>query len=47
MTDYNAMIDKLHEYFYEHGKTKPLEYAFGYFDCLCVIKEILEREKLK
>ena len=47
MTDYNAMIDKLHEYFDEHGKTKPIEYAFGYFDCLCVIKEILEREKLK
>ena len=47
MTDYEAMMQRLQEYFYEHGKTKPLEYAYGFFDAVAVLKLLKEEGRLK
>ena len=45
MTDYDKIINEMNEYFSKHGKTKPIEYAYGYFDCVAVLKMIKEGRK--
>jgi len=42
MPDYDAVLKIMHEYFKEHGKTMSIEYTFGYFDCLAVLRRIKE-----
>ena len=47
MTDYNSMIETLYDYFCEHGNTKPIEYAYGFFDAVAVLRIFQEKDKLK
>lgn len=47
MTDYDYILRKLNEYFSENNIYKSLEYSYGYFDAISVIRAIQEEEKLK
>ena len=45
MPDYEAILKEMHEYFSKHGNTKPMEYAYGYFDCVAVLRRLQEGRK--
>ena len=47
MTDYENMIERLYEYYYENGKTKSIEYSFGFFDAVAVLRIFQEKDKIK
>ena len=36
-------IQKMEDYYAENGKTKSLDYAFGFFDAVAVLREMAER----
>jgi len=45
MPDYEKIFREMHEYFANHGKAKPIEYAYGFFDCVAVLRMIQEGRK--
>jgi len=45
MPDFDKLIKEMHEYFSKHGKTKPIEYAYGFFDAVAVLRMIQEGRK--
>ena len=47
MTDFDYILRKLNDYFSENNIYKTLEYSYGYFDAISVIRAIQEEEKLK
>ena len=42
MPDYEKIFKAMNEYFAKYGMTKPIEYAFGFFDCVAVLRMIQE-----
>lgn len=42
MPDYEVIIRELQEYYVKHGKSKPIEYVFGFFDAVAVLRRMQE-----
>jgi hypothetical protein len=47
MTDYETIMERLHEYFHEHGMAKSMDYSYGFFDAVAVLKLLKEEGRLK
>ena len=40
-------INTMEEFYKEYGKTRSIEYTYGFFDAMSVLKAMLAREKMK
>ena len=47
MPNYDAIVEAMYEYFYKHGISKPIEYAYGFFDAVAALRAMQEKEKAK
>ena len=43
----NDAIAKLQDFYDEYGRNRAIEYTFGFFDAVRVIKDMLDLEKLR
>ena len=43
--DYEAVVKALEEYFKDYGLSKGVEYYFGYFDALAVVRKLQEEHR--
>lgn len=39
MPDYDAILKKMHDFFQERGMAMPIEYAYGFFDAVAILRE--------
>lgn len=46
MQDFEFAIKEMQEYFKKHGSNKPIEYTFGFFDAVAVLRT-LQKEQQK
>ncbi len=46
MKDITDTITALEKYFAEHGKAKSMEYAYGFFDALAVLRDLANNRAL-
>ena len=40
-------IEELEKYYIENGKTRSMEYAYGFFDAVSVLRVKISREKIR
>lgn len=43
----DAVIEALETYFEEHGKKTPMEYYYGFFDAMAVVRDLMKRGDVK